>query len=325
MKQQFMRTLRKMAAAAVILFAAMLQSAAQTPADWKALKKDINFIVANDLGRNGYYDQKPLAELMGRIGETVGLDCVAAPGDVHHFEGVRSTRDPLWLTNYELVYAHPELMLPWYPVCGNHEYRGNTQAVVDYAGVSARWNMPSRYYTRVLDSGKGDRRVTLRLVMLDTTPMIDKYRNDSTKYPDACRQDYRRQLAWADSVLAVAREDWVLVLGHHPIYADTGKSLSERTDMQARLGKVLLRHANVAMYICGHIHNFQHIRMKGSDIDYIVNSSGSLSRPDVKAVEGTCFCDGRPGFSLVCADKHSLQLNFIDKSGKAFFTVSKTK
>ena len=32
----------------------------------------------------------------------------------------------------------------------------------------------------------------------------------------------------------------------------------------------------VDIYACGHIHNFQHLRVPGSDIDYVVNSAGSL-------------------------------------------------
>ena len=102
----------------------------------------IRLLVANDLGRNGYYEQKPIAELMGRMAEQDGIEAVLALGDVHHFMGVQSVSDPLWMTNYELIYSHPELMLPWYPILGNHEYRGNTQAVIDYSGVSRRWQMP---------------------------------------------------------------------------------------------------------------------------------------------------------------------------------------
>lgn len=69
-----------------------------------------NFIVANDLGRNGYYDQKPIAEQMGQLAEEIDIEFVAAAGDIHHFEGVASVEDPLWMTDYELVYSHPELM-----------------------------------------------------------------------------------------------------------------------------------------------------------------------------------------------------------------------
>lgn len=191
----------------------VLVAFAQEASAWKALEKPVNFLLANDLGRNGYYDQKPIAELMGQMAENVDIEAVVAAGDVHHFEGVRSVNDPLWMTNYELIYSHPELMIPWYPVMGNHEYRGNTQAVLDYAQVSARWEMPARYYTKVLENDD----VTVRLVMIDTAPLLDKYRKDVEKYPDACKQDMDKQLAWMDSVLTAATEDWVLVVGHHPI------------------------------------------------------------------------------------------------------------
>ena len=102
--------------------------------------------IANDLGRNGYFEQKTVAELMGWMADVADPEFVAAIGDVHHFEGVASVDDPLWMTNYELIYSHPDLMLDWYPLLGNHEYRGNTQAVLDYGKVSRRWVMPGRYY-----------------------------------------------------------------------------------------------------------------------------------------------------------------------------------
>lgn len=276
--------------------------------------------MANDLGRNGYYDQKPIAALMGQMAETIDIECVLAAGDVHHFEGVRSVNDPLWMTNFELIYDHPELMIPWYAVAGNHEYRSNTQAIIDYSSVSARWNAPSKYYTMVMENDG----VEVRIVMLDTTPLIDKYRKDTEDYHDASEQDIDAELKWLDSVLASAKEQWVIVVGHHPIYADTDKNVSERKDMQERVDKILRRHDNVDMYLCGHIHNFQHIRVKGSDIDYVVNSSGSLAR-DVKPVDGTVFCSGLSGFSLITADKDELSLHMIDNKGNVIHTVTRRK
>lgn len=309
--------IKKLMLTVLLLFSAITATARIN--DASLFEDKLNFYVANDLGRNGYYDQKPIAEMMGELGEMIGPEFVLATGDVHHFEGVRSVNDPLWMTNFELIYSHPELMIPWYPICGNHEYRGNTQAVVDYSAVSRRWEMPARYYTKVFD----EEGVTLRVVWIDTTPLIDKYRRDSVKYADACRQDIDSQLEWLDSVLETAQEDWVIVAGHHPIYADTYKSETERLDMQNRVDAILRRH-RVDMYICGHIHNFQHIRVEGSDIDYIVNSSGSLSR-DVKPVEGTVFCSGASGFSVVTADKATLILRMLDKNGDVLHEVIRTK
>lgn len=287
--------------------------------DYSVYEDKLNFYVANDLGRNGYYDQKPIAELMGEMAEEIGPEFVLAAGDVHHFEGVRSVNDPLWMTNYELIYAHPELMIHWYPILGNHEYRGNTQAVIDYSTVSRRWEMPGRYYTKTFE----DEGTTLRVVWIDTTPLIDKYRNEPDKYPDACLQNIEAQLQWLDATLAAAKEDWVIVVGHHPVYADTPKEESERADMQKRVDSILRKH-RVDMYINGHIHNFQHIRMKGSDIDYVTNSSASLSRK-VNATEGTVFCSPEPGFSVVSASPKALELRMIDKKGQVLHTVTRTK
>lgn len=293
---------------------------AQTPADWEKLKGDVVVYMANDLGRNGYYDQKPIAELMGNMAETLGPECVVAAGDVHHFEGVASVNDPLWMTNYELIYSHPELMIAWYPLLGNHEYRGNTQAVLDYGKVSRRWEMGGRYYTRTFDEDG----TTLRLIFVDTTPLISKYREESDKYPDACKQNVDEQLKWLDNTLKQAKEDWVIVVGHHPIYAETSKDDVERNDMQRVLLPVLKKYNNVSLYVCGHIHNFQHIRMKGDNIDYVVNSSGSLARK-VKPVEGTVFCSPEPGFSVISATKKALNMYMIDKTGKVLHTITKTK
>ena len=299
------------------------QSAAKTYAarpTWDALNGEINFYIANDLGRNGYYQQKPIAELMGEMADAVNPECVIAAGDIHHFNGVTSVNDPLWMTNYELVYSHPELMLDWFAVCGNHEYRGNTQAVLDYGKVSRRWVMPSKYYTKVYDH-KG---TSIRLVFLDTTPLIDKYRKANEKYPDACKEDMQKQLSWLDQTLKGAKEDWVVVVGHHPIYAETGKTVNERLDMQKRVMPLLHKYNNVAMYVCGHIHNFQHIQKKGDNIDYVVNSSSSLAR-HVKPIDGTVFCSSADGFSVFTADKRQLKMSMIDKDGKIIHTITKSK
>ena len=281
------------------------------------LKAPLTFFIANDLGRNGYYQQKKIAELMGEMAETIGPECIIAAGDIHHFSGVESIYDPLWMTNYEQVYSHPELMIPWLPICGNHEYRGNTQAVLDYSKISRRWRIDEKYYTRSYEK-KG---TSIRLIWLDTTPLIQRYRKDPVTYPDAYKEDADKQLAWLDSTLNVAKEQWVVVIGHHPLYAQTDKPIEERTDLQKTLGEVLKKH-HVDMYVCGHIHNFQHIKIQGDDIDYLVNSSASLSRP-VKSMEGTQFCSPDEGFAVLSVKKKALILSLINYEGKIIYQINR--
>ena len=210
---------------------------------------------------------------------------MAAAGDIHHFEGVASVEDPLWMTDYELVYSHPELMLEWYPILGNHEYRGNTQAVLDYGGVSRRWVMPAGIIRKRSKWTTTHRSGWYGWIRRRSSTSTTK----RPKNPTATLRHriWRRRLRWIDSTLTASDETWKIVIGHHPIYADTDKDEEERLDLQERLDTILRRHG-VDMYICGHIHNFQHIRRAGSDVDYVVNTSGSLSR-DVRPIEGTLF------------------------------------
>ena len=291
----------------ILLLAIIWQSAAVA---------QINFLVVSDNGRNGAYLQKPIASLMGQMAESEDFEAVLALGDVHHYMGIESISDPLWMTNFELVYSHPELQIPWYPILGNHEYRGNTQAVIDYSAVSRRWEMEGRYYSKVFE----DDGVSVRIVFIDTVPLIDKYRYDKEGYPSAAGQNMDKQLKWLEKELSNAHEDWIVVVGHHPVYAFTDKDESERSDLQKRLLPILERH-NVNMYICGHIHNFQHIRPEGSRIDFIVNTSASLSRTKVGDVEGTVFTSGEAGFSILRCDKDHIQLDMINPDGKSIHSV----
>jgi len=179
--------------------------------------------------------------------------------------------------------------------------------------------MPSRYYTRIFDND-GTR---VKVVFIDTTPIIDKYHSNTGEYPDANRQDVDAQLRWLDNELSRDdNADWTVVAGQHPVYAQTPKQSSEREDMQRKVDPILKKH-KVDMYICGHIHNFQHIRKNG--IDYVVNTSGSLSRPEVTPADGTVFCSGVPGFSVLTATKDGLKLSLIDNNGNVVHQVTRSK
>lgn len=278
-------------------------------------EEDKNILIANDLGRNGYYLQKPIAEQMGKLAENIDIEFIAALGDIHHFDGVASVSDPLWMTNYELIYTHPELMIDWKSICGNHEYRGNTQAVLDYTNISRRWSAPSKYYSEIVELENNQKAV---LLFIDTTPLISKYRKESDSYPDAIKQDNKRQLAWMDSTLQANKDaKWKIVMGHHPVYAQTKKSEGERIDLQKQLVPVMERNG-VNAYLCGHIHNFQHIKPKNSKINYFVNSSGSLARK-VQPTTDTQFCSSEAGFMLMSLNDKKITYYMINPEGEVIY------
>ncbi len=313
-----MKNINLLALLALLLLAGCTATAQEKFSDLPE-DESFNFILINDAGRNGWYDQKPIAAEMGALAERADIEFVASAGDTFHYLGVESTADPLWMTNYELIYDHPELQIDWYPMLGNHEYHGNTQAVVDYSRVSRRWSMPARYYTRSFEIEDD---ATLRLLFLDTAPLIDKYREDD-EYPDARLQDMERQLAWVDSVLTASTATWTVAIGHHPIWAGTDKDDDERTDMQSRLEPILKKHG-LDMCLCGHIHNFQHIRRPDSGIDYVVNGSASQGR-DVVALEGQLFGSPETGFSVIAASPDSLKLHMLDRNAQLLHIVRRGK
>jgi 3',5'-cyclic AMP phosphodiesterase CpdA len=278
----------------------------------------LNFIVASDMGRRGVSDQKTIAVLMGKEADFNKISFVAVAGDPIHDNGVKSITDPEWENKFENIYTASSLKeIPWYVVPGNHEYHGSVQALLDYSGISKRWKAPARYYSieKTVD-GEGNKCL---LVFIDTAPLIDKYRSDSS-YSDAGKQDLEKELKWIDSTLAFSKDRWKIVIGHHPVYADTEKGESERTDMQKRVGTILeKRKADV--YICGHIHNFQHIKPEGNSVNYIVNSSASASRK-VNKIEGTLFCNPDPGFTACSVTKENFTFLFITSKGEAVYNYS---
>ena len=284
--------------------------------------ENLNFIVANDMGRRGKSKQKDIAGLMALSAEQNRITFLAVAGDPIHDDGVQSIDDNEWKVKIEDVYTAPALhAIPWYVISGNHEYNGNVQAILDYSAISKRWNAPARYYTFTEKLNDSDNECVF--VFIDTSPFIDKYRNDK-QYSDAGEQDVDVQLRWLDSVLVASNDArWKIVIGHHPIYADTKKVDSERTDMQARVG-VILENREVDFYIGGHIHNFQHIQPEGRKVNYIVNSSASRAR-EVKPIEGTIFCNPDPGYALFTVSADSVRFFFVNHTGNPVYdkTVKK--
>ena len=98
-------------------------------------------------------------------------------GDNFYEDGVQSTSDPQWRSSFETIYSAPSLQIPWYVALGNHDYRGVPQAQIDYAKISHRWQMPSRYYKV---SGGQIGAPHLDLFVIDTSPLVHKYRKTCT-------------------------------------------------------------------------------------------------------------------------------------------------
>jgi predicted MPP superfamily phosphohydrolase len=282
-------------------------------------KQGLMLFVISDFGCNGYGLQRKVAETMGRLADSLSPSFIVSSGDQFHLNGVGSTSDPIWLSNFENIYTHMGLHVDWYPVLGNHEYHGNTQAVIDYSAISRRWCMPSRYYTKVK---KVNDSTKLRLVFIDTPPFVEAYRKNPEKYPDAVKQDNQRQLFWIDSVLSKSTEKWKIVIGHHPVISIDGKH-GNTNELILQLKPLLEKH-NADFYFAGHIHNFQHIKLPTNNLDYIVTTSAAKPRPDSSNVL-TRFSSPEAGFTVCALTADTFKMYFVNQDGKAIYLYQKAK
>jgi 3',5'-cyclic AMP phosphodiesterase CpdA len=275
----------------------------------------LRFFVLSDWGFNGTYEQLQVASSMSHVSRTIGISFILTCGDNFQSNGVINTNDPLWNSNYENVYSDSALKVTWYPALGNHDYRGNPDAQVEYSKISSRWNMPARYYTFVK---KIQNRVNARFIVLDTEMLIREYQ----KLSKTSTYDTIAQLVWLKEILARATERWIIVSGHHPVFS--AGSLHGNTDELITMIKPLFDQFGVDFYICGHDHNFEHARAPRQTTDYIVTGTGGNVR-NVSASSYTIFSASMLGFTYITLSNDNAVVHFVSTDTVSLYCFAKNK
>jgi len=279
----------------------------------------VRFLVIGDWGWNGYFGQKTVAEQLQKSSEADGSDFIISTGDNFQVNGVRSVDDPLWQLSFENIYTHPSLLVDWFCVLGNHDYRGNPQAEIDYTKKSRRWYMPARYYTvnhRIDDSTEVD------FYFLDTSPFQEIYYKDRN-YRAVVGQDTTGQKRWLDSALAASKSRWKIVVGHHPVYT-SGTHAPELTAMPGRFAPLFQRYG-VDAYFCGHDHQLEVLKADNGKTRYFISGGGSERIRPVKATAKTVFLACTPGFMSVSLAADTMKVHLIDFHGNRLHTETVVK
>jgi len=304
-RRQFVSTTASIGAGAALAAPAVAQ--AETGA--------LPFIAVGDWGRNGHDDQRAVAVQMGKTAAAMDAKFIVSIGDNFYENGVSGLDDPQWESSYERIYTAESLQRPWKVILGNHDYRGNVQAQLDYSAKSKRWQMPARYYleTQTLPDGtKAD------FFYVDTSPFIRKYIGSKVNITG---QDTDAQLAWLDKALSASTAPWKIVIGHHPIYTalDDGDGYDhDQPDLIARLNPLLVKH-NIPIYICGHDHCLQAVKM--DNIRYVVTGAGSQTYTPNAPIRGG-FASGAHGFMTVQLSAAKLDYALVDMHGNTLYTDS---
>lgn len=278
------------------------------------LAQPVTFITFGDWGRDGQFLQKETGDAIGRFADKNKTDFILLLGDNIYEHGVTSIDDPKWQTSFEQVYTSPSIQqIPWYAVLGNHDYGGSVQAQIDYSSKSSRWKMPARYYSF---EKKIDDSASVLFVIIDTNPFIASYKtinkeNDelsNSSVEELSRTDPSIELKWIDSVLSHSNAKWKIAAAHHPVYS--GGEHGNTSELIQMLKPVLEKN-NVNLYLCGHDHDMQYLKVPGSNVNYFVSGAGSKLRSTGK-IEYTMFNKSVNGFLAVTITNASVNARFID-------------
>jgi tartrate-resistant acid phosphatase type 5 len=261
----------------------------------------VRFLVLGDWGTGGSL-QKKVAAGMAVAAAKERPTAILSVGDNIYNSGVGSVDDPQWTSKYTSIYAAPELAVPWWAILGNHDYRGNVDAQVQYHQRNPRWNMPARYWHHTFPSADGVTNV--HVIGLDTQQLTTQ------------AAGWKDQLAWFERVAGTSKATWRLVLGHHPIrsYGHYGDSSLLLRELQP-----LLERTMTDVYFCGHEHDLQVIEHPADGLLYAVSGAGGGTR-NTKQGPHSLFAASHGGFMSVSIDNRLLMLHVHDASGAVVFT-----
>jgi tartrate-resistant acid phosphatase type 5 len=283
-------------------------------------KNALRFIVFGDWGRNGEDNQKETALEMGAVAKSFDPAFIISTGDNFYPNGVRSTMDHNWIASFENIYTAHSLQRDWWVVLGNHDYKGSTQAEIDYTNVDRKWNMPDRYFSKIFFIG-GDSTKGVMFVFIDTTPLISEYYHGTDH--SVRNQDTAMQRKWIEKTLgeAPAYVKWKFVVGHHPLWTGGGRMKAPESVEMKKLLRPIFEKYHVNAYICGHDHNLQYIKPDGFT-HYFVSGAGSETARVMLHPEGGKFARSENGFMDFTITNDNMDVQVIGYHGEALYSTT---
>ena len=233
------------------------------------------------IGDNGTGDrpQYELAQQMTNAHASFPFDLVIMLGD--NMYGGQQPDD--FVKKFELPYA-PLLKagVTFQASLGNHDRPENVSYPL--------FNMNGqRYYSYI--------RKNVRFFALDSTQMDPK------------------QLAWIETSLREAREEWKICYFHHPLYSNAGRHGSS-VDLRVLLEPLFLKHG-VNVVFSGHDHVYERLKPQKGIHYFVSGAAGQLRKGNMRSSELTAASfDQDQSFMLVEIAGTTLFFQVISRTGR---------
>ena len=268
------------------------------------IKDEVRLIAVGDWGDESNAQFQTIAGMDAASKSLDGVHAGLFLGDNFYPDGVKSVDDDLWRRCFVEAFDTEQLgNLTWHAVLGNHDWRGNVQAQIDYSKRNKRWSMPGHYWRK--DFGPEGENPLLSVLGIDT----DKH-----------FEPWKTQLDWLESQLRELRQaSWPrVVIGHHTLVSYSNHGF---TDYMMSEFEPLFSRFGVAAYLCGHDHGMQVCEKHG--VTYAVLGGGGAGLYDVENGPLSKFSARSHGFGVLRVARKRLDIECRDTSGKVLHTQTR--
>jgi 3',5'-cyclic AMP phosphodiesterase CpdA len=267
--------------ALTLLISALASTAilAQAPQQLPNRSGSVKFAAMGDNG-TGDRPQYDVADQMAKARATFPFDLVIMLGD--NMYGGQKPND--FVQKFEKPYAALlSAGVKFQASLGNHDQPSN----VNYPP----YNMGGqRYYTYT--------RGSVRFLALDSTNMDEK------------------QLAWVETTLRDAKEDWKICYFHHPLYSNAARHGAD-VAIRVRLEPLFIKYG-VNVVFTGHDHVYERVKPQNGIYYFVSGAAGQLRKGNMRPnpEETAAYFDQDQSFMLVEIAGAEMYFQSISRTGK---------
>ena len=238
----------------------------------------VKFAAIGDNG-TGEQPQYEIADQMSGLHKVFPFDLVIMLGD--NMYGGQQPAD--FVKKFEMPYAALlSAGVKFQASLGNHDRDENV--------LYKPFNMNGqRYYSYT--------RNNVRFFALDSTRMDDK------------------QVAWIDTSLARATEDWKICYFHHPLYSNADRH-GASVDLRVRLEPIFVKHG-VDVVFSGHDHVYERLKPQKGIYYFVSGAAGQLRRGNMSPAEQTAaYFDQDQSFMVVEIAGSEMYFEAVSRTGR---------